>query len=156
MYIKFMPYVSGNVFDFRHKNSIWLFHSYHPLVKQPEKLCNAGHEIHIHMVAHPGNITSHLACLQLCIHIYCTPQWPISVAGTAETLSSHCFHCLRSPFKNLKVVSQTDRQTHTHTNGHTYKHTYQQTALSTYPPIYLLPTHLPTNQPTNLPTYLPT
>jgi hypothetical protein len=94
MYIKFVPYVLGTVFDFRHKHSIWLFHSYHPLVKEPEKLCSAGHEIHIYMVDHTGNVTAHLACLQLYIHIHSMPQWPITTAGTAEILSSHCFPAL--------------------------------------------------------------
>ena len=129
MYIKFVPYILGTVFDFRHKHSIWLFHSYHPLVKEPEKLCSAGHEIHIHMVDHPGNITAHLACLQLHIHIHCMPQWPITIAGTAEILSFYCFHCLKSSFKNLKVVSQTDTdiQTYIHTNKLHYLPTYLPT-----------------------------
>ena len=65
-------------------------------------------------------------------------------------LSSYCFHCLKSPFKNLKVISQTDRQTYIQTNIHINIHTYQQTTVPTN-----LPTHQSTYfQLTHQPTYL--
>ena len=111
-------------------------------MKQPEKLWNAGHEIHIHMVDHPWNFTGLVACLQLLIYIHCTTHWQITISGTAETLSSYCFHCLKFLLKSEDCF----------TNRQTYKHTYIQTALPTYPCIYLLPTHPPT---TYLPPFLP-